>query len=600
MKADSDVTYEFGPFLLVTEEQTLLRDGKPLPLTPKAYETLLALVQNAGHVLDKNRLLETIWHGTFVTEATLAQNVSTLRKVLGRSQSGGHYIETVPKRGYRFAADVWTRRNGGGGHDNGASAGYAADAGATPQEADLTRARVFNSLAILPFVNKDGDPNVEYLSDGITESIINIMSQLGTLKVTAPSIIFRHRDESLTPQEVGRRLGVEAVLSGRVIRLNGRLVIRTELVDVLNGWQLWGEQYDRAFSSILELQVEVAGRIAEQLQLRLLSGGRGHRFKDFTDNPEAYRLYMQGRHHWNQHTKEGYGQALGYFEQAIEVEPRFALAYSGLADTYVMRDFYGLLPPWEMIPKAMAAAMKALEIDDQLSEAYSSLAFVNLLYQYDWASAEKGLHRAIKLNMRNAIAHQRYAHYLLARGLFGQALTESRLALELEPFDLSCNLQLGWYYIYARQYRPAIEQLQKTIGLNSVFWPAHVLLGIAYEHNRMFPEAISALQKAQLLELSPFVTAVIGHTHAAAGERVAALKALDELNERAAHHYVQPYFMALIYAGLGDNDVAFAYLEDAYEARNHWLGWIKVDPALDNLRSDVRFKRLVGRLGLAP
>lgn len=594
----SHLIYEFGPFHLDTKEQTLLRGGETLPLTPKAYGTLLALVQDAGHTLGKDRLLEMVWQGTYVTEATLAQNVSTLRKILGERPGGGPYIETVPKRGYRFVGAVKVLQGEGGGAGM-ADAPPEAQA-ATGKEAGGGWETAFNSLAILPFLNASADPNLDYLSEGITESLINMMTQLGTLKVAARSVIFRHKGEHLIPQEVGHQLGVEAVLSGRVMQFDDRLVIRIELVDVTSGWQLWGEQYDREFSNILAVQAEIAGQIAGQLRLRLAPGRREYQFKDFTENAEAYTLYLQGRYHWNKHTEKDYGKAMDYYHQAIGREPNFALAYAGLADTYAMRDFYGLLPSWEMIPKAKAAVMKALEIDDQLAEAHAALAFIHMLYQYDWDGAEEEFKRAFKFNPRYAIAHQRYAHYLLARGRFGQALVESSLALELEPYDPNCHLQLGWYYIYTRQYRQAIEQLRKTLALNPEFWPAHVLQGIAFEHNEMFSDAILALHRAELLEASPLVSAVLGHIYAVSGKRDEAREVLHKIQEQSKQHYVPSYCMAVICAGLGEKDRAFEYLEKSYELRNQWLGWIKVDPELDTLRSDARFTELLIRLGLTP
>jgi TolB-like protein/Tfp pilus assembly protein PilF len=597
MKGQPHLIYEFGPLHLDTKEQTLLRDGQIISLTPKAYDTLLALVQEAGHTLGKDYLLEKVWHGTYVTEATLAQNVSTLRKILGERPGGGLYIETVPKRGYRFVGPMKVRRGEDGAA--GADAPPAAPGGARKQ-AGADQERMFQSLAILPFTNASDDSPLDYLSEGITESLINMMTQLGTLKVAARSVTFRHRGERVMLQEVGHQLGVEAVLCGRVMRFDDRLVIRAELVDVASGWQLWGEQYDREVSNILAVQIEIAGQIAAQLRLRLASGRGADQLKNCTENPEAYKLYLQGRYYWNKHTEKDYGRAIDYYRQAITVEPDFALAYAGLADTHAMRDFYGLLPSWEMIPKAKAAVMKALELDDQLGEAHAALAFLHILYQYDWESAEEEFKLAIKFNPRYALAHQRYAHYLLARGRFGQALVESSLALELEPFDLNCNLQLGWYYVYTRQYEQAIEQLRKTLNLNPEFWAGHVAQGIAYEHIGMFDEAVAALRTAERLGDSPLVCAFLGHAYAVSGRRDKAREMLDKIQKQSERHYVPSYCMAVICSALGETDRAFEYLEKSYELRNQWLGWIKVDPELDGLRSDVRFTELLARLGLPP
>lgn len=596
MKGHLPHYFEFGPFRLDLTERSLSCNGKLLQITPKAFETLLVLVQNAGRVVDKKEILQEVWPETFVGEATLAQNISTLRRVLGENSKQGQYIQTVTKRGYRLVADVREVRGEGAAQaaeEQTPTRGPAEQVGAPPQDA------IFDSLAILPFTNLTNDPEAEYLSDGITESIIHIISQISELKVMARSVVLRYKEGGTDPQDIGRQLKVRAVMMGRVIQFGNKLIIRTELVDVANGWLLWGEQFEREISDVLTVQIEMANRIAEKLKLKLHRDEPKLAFKKYTQNADAYYLYLKGRYRWNKHTERDYVDAINYFEQAIEIDPNFALAYSGIADAHILRDFYGFLPPWEVMPKAKAAAMKALAIDDRIAEGHTSLACIKMLYEYDWAGAEREFQRAIELNVKYDNAHQWYSHYLLAVGRFEKALDESKKSLEIDPLSVNSNLHLGWYYLYTRDYTKAIKQLQEVIKIESHFWPSHVLLGIAYEQNNMLPEAIAEMQTARDLEATPLISGILGHAYGVAERRDEANRLLNELKELSKQTYVPPYSIAIIHTGLGENDQAFQYLEKAYAARNQWLGWLMVDPELDGLRSDPRFKELVNRMGLS-
>ena len=582
--------YDFGPFRLDAAQHLLLRAGKVVPLTPKAFQTLLMLVQNNGRIVEKDELLKSIWPGTFVEEATLAQNVFTLRKALGDAEDE-QYIQTIPKRGYRFVASVIKSMD--------ETAGVPADQSGTVTTivrpaGSIARERAISSLAVLPIANSSADPNAQYLSDGITERIVNTLSLLPELQVKACSTVLHYKGRDFDPQQAGRELTVDAVLVGRLLEVGENLLIRMELVDVIHGWQIWGAEYSQKLSEIHNFHGTVATDISEKLRLKL-TGELGQRlFKPRVEKPEAYHFYLKGRYFLNMRTKDGYKKAIDCFEHAIEIDPCLALAYTGLADSYVLFDFYGLTAPWKTMPKARAAAARAVELDDELTEAHTSLASVKLVYDHDLLGAEREFKLAIRLNPQYSRAHDGYSHCLLAMGQIEESLAECKLALELEPFDLEINQHLGWHYLFARQYNLAIEQLQKTLAMEPDLYRARILLGIACGQRRLFSQAIVEFLRAGLLEKTPVLSVFLGHAYAVAGEKEA-LKILDDLLEESTHSYVPPYSIALIYTGLGKQDEALEWLEKAFVEHSHWRGWLQLTPELDSLRSDPRFIDLVQR-----
>lgn len=460
--------------------------------------------------------------------------------------------------------------------------------------------QAITSLAILPLANASDDEDAEYLSDGITETLINNLSQLPSLRVIARSTIFRFKGQQLDPQDVGNRLGVSAVLTGRVSRRGDMLKVQTELVDVVDGVQLWGEQYNRNASGIFELQEEIAQEIAAKLRLKLSGEDKQRLTKRDTHNTEAYQLYLKGRFFWNKRTEAGQRKGIEYLSQAIEKEPNYALAYSGLADCYASLAFSfdtGAVAPREAIPKAKAAALKALELDDTLAEARTSLAFIKLHYDWDWPAAEAEFKRAIEMNPNYANAHHWYSHYLMAMGLVEESLSASQKAFELEPLVLVMNLHLGWHCFFARQYDESIEYLRKTLELEPDFEQAHRYLGWAYQQKEMFAEAEAALERAiSLFNGSIEAPAMLGSVYASAKKTDQALNVIDELKETCKQRYVSPFFIALIYASLDQKDNALTWLEKAYEDRSDSLTYLKIDPRLDNLRTDPRFINLLQRL----
>jgi DNA-binding SARP family transcriptional activator len=468
----------------------------------------------------------------------------------------------------------------------------------TPDEARKAR----ESLAVLPLVNSSPDPNAEFLSDGITESIINNLSQLPQLRVMARGTVFRYKAQEIDPLRVGRELGVRAVLTGRVLQLGDRLVVRAELVDTADGSQLWGEQYDRKPSDVLAVQEEIARKISEKLQLRLTGEEQRLLAKRHTENTEAYHEYLKGRHFWNKRTEEGLRKGIEHFRQAIELDPLYALAYVGLADSYVVLGSFGVgaLAPAEAFPRAKEAATKALEIDGTLAEARAALAFSLESYEWDWEGAQREFVRAIELRPDCATAHHWYGlEYLTAVGRLDEALAEIKRAHELEPLSLSINTDFGFIPYLMREYDRAIDEYRKALELDQNFVYTHWKLGLAYEQKAMHGEAIAEFRKAVALSGgSPQALVLLGHACAASGKREEALKVLDELGELSKHRYVSSYRVAAVHLALGDRARTFEWLERAYRERDSWLVWLNVDPVLDGLRADRRFRDLVRRVGL--
>jgi TolB-like protein/Tfp pilus assembly protein PilF len=563
-------SYEFGPFRVDARERLLLRDGEPVPLTPKVFDILLVLVQNSGHILSKDEVMKLIWPNTAVEEGNLARNISTLRKALGESPTNYRYVETVPWRGYRFMANVHVVR-------------------------DEPVRPAIDSIAVLPFVNVAGDPNLEYLSDGISESLINNLSQLPHLKVMSRNSAFRYRGRDTDAQAVGRELNVQAVVMGRVAEREDMLSISVELVDARDDRHLWGAQYNRQSADILAMQEIIANEITEKLRLKLTNEEQQRLARRHTEKTDAYHLYLKGRYHFNKLTLDGVEKGVTHFQQAIEKAPRYALAYTGLIDCYNY-----LAKPAE----AKKAASMALELDQTLGEAHASLAFHRFLYDWDFAGAEAGFKQALELNPNYAEAHHWYAIYLANVGRHDEAMPLGKRAVELDPLSLLMNMTPALIFYLARQYERAAEVLQKIIEMEPNFPAAHSVLGNAYAQAEMYEHAMAEYQK--VLELSKGVTvvetamkAIIAHAYARWGKRSKAMKMLDEVIKASANGTnVSSYSIAGIYAALGESEPAFEWLDKAYKQHDLQLVSLKVDPSLDGVRSDPRFADLVRRVGL--
>lgn len=565
-----------------------------MPLAPKVFDILLVLVRHSGRLLEKEELLKEVWPEQFVEEGNLPLNISALRKALGERR----YIETVPKRGYRFAASVREVQA------RGADTAAARQTRAVGEEGEAgARAKAVDSLAVLPLVNVSADPNTEYLADGITESIINSLSQLPQLRVMARSTVFRYKGREADAQEVGRELGVRAVLLGRVLQFDDHLIVRTELVDAADGRQLWGEQYNREPSDILAVQEEIAREISEKLRLKLTSEDRRRLARHYTEYTEAYHAYLRGRYCWNKRTEEGLKRGLDHFRRAIEIDPSYALAYSGAADCYTLLGSagYNAMPAREAMQRAKAATASALELDDTLAEAHTSLAFVKFRLDWDWEGAERGFERALELNPNYATAHHWYAIYLSAMGRFDEAIAEIERALALDPLSLIVSSAAGRLCHFAGRYDEAVRQYRKTLEMDPDYGEAHFNLGLTYEQKGMHEEAIAELQKAvDLSGARTPIRAVLGYAYATAGRPDEARAILCELKELSEREHASPMEVAIVYTGLGERDEAIRWMEKAYEERSGVLVFLKVEPLYDSLRTDPKFTALLRRVGFAP
>lgn len=457
------------------------------------------------------------------------------------------------------------------------------------------------SIAVLPFQNRSAEADTDYLSDGLAESLIYRLSQLPNLKVSPTSLVFRYKGKEIDPIKVGNELGVSAILSGRITQRGDSLTISAELVDVRHSKLLWGEQYDRKTSELLATQREIAGEIVDNLRLNVSQQERGLA-KHYTESNEAYQLYLKGRFYFNKRTEEGMNKSLEYFQQAIDKDPNFALAYTGMADTYDLlgaQDAGGNMPPNEALPKAKAAAQKALEIDEKLAEPHVSLAHVKYEYDRDWPAAEREFKRAIELNPNYPLAHHWYAIFLSASGGQNSALAEIRRAQELDPLSLPINMWLGVILAGSGQLDEGIDQLRKTLEMDQNFVLAHNRLGALYEEKGTYDAAVDEFRQVfKLSEGKPVGIAALAQADALGGKREEAQKNLAELLQMSKERYVSPTSIGIVYAALGDRDQAFAWLDKADRAHDAMVIRLKVDPRLASLRPDPRFADLVRRIGL--
>jgi TolB-like protein/Tfp pilus assembly protein PilF len=568
-----DRLYEFGLFRLDAAGRLLFRDGQRLPLSPKAVELLVVLVEAEANTVSKEELLNKVWADTAVEEGSITSHISLLRKTLG-----DRYIETIPKRGYRF---VGTLKQIAGPSD--------------PQPH-------IRSLAVLPLRNLTPDPDGDYFADSMTEALITGLAKITSLLVVSRTSIMRYKNTQKSLPEIGKELSVDAIVEGSVQREGDRVRISARLVRAATDQHMWVDSYDRELRDVLILQNEVARTIAQQVQAKLTPEEDARLSSAREVDPGAYELAIKGRYFWVKRTEESIQRALSHFKQAVDRDPGYAAAYSGLADCYSSLGFsfdVGSQRPADVQPKAKAAAMKALEFDDSLADAYTSLAYVKLNYDWDWSGAEAEFKRSLQLNPGYANGHHWHAHLLLSGGRLSEALTESKRALELDMLSPIMNVHLGWHYLYARQYDRALEQLTKTLELDPNYGLAHWYRGLAFQQKGMFAEAHRELSKARnLLKHSPIVEADIGYLHAVSGTKTEAESVIAKLKKESERRYINPFAIALIYIGLGRKDEAFEWLDAAFRERSDMLVYLRVDPRLDSIRSDPRFTSLATRVGV--
>ena len=458
-----------------------------------------------------------------------------------------------------------------------------------------------HAIVVLPFENASDDPNTEYLAEGISETLINSLSEVRNLRVIARATAFQYKGKQVDPERIGRELRVRAVVSGRVRQVQDALSIQVDLIDATNGTQLWGQSYDGKLSDALAVKQAIAREVTGKLKLRLSGEEERRLMQRDTVNAAAYQFYLKGRYFWNQRTADGLEKGISYFRKAIEADPAYALAYVGLADSYNFLGAFGIaiLSPDEAMPKAKSAALKALEVDDSLSEAHASLAFVELYYEWDWAGAEKSFRRAIELNPNYAPAYQWYSHLLMSGGRTSDAISAAKRAAEIDPLSLPAVMNVGWQYHWAREYDSAVEQLRRVLQINPNFEQAHWALGLAYVGQAKMEEAVAELQKAIALSGGNSVyVAGLGDAYALGGNKAEAIRLRSQLEQKTT--YVSPYWMATLQAALGEQDLALVSLEKAFAERNGGLIWLGADPRMDSLRSDPRFAALVERVGVSP
>jgi len=615
---------KFGIFEVDLQAGEIRKAGVRQKLAGQPFQVLQALLENPHEIVTREQLRQRLWReNTFVDyDLGLKKAVNRLREVLGDSAENPHFIETIPRQGYRFIgavdampgpenlpASATTRpstRETSWKWIAGASLGalalllFASNAG-------KLRTRIFagsrpleiHSLAVLPLNNLSGDPEQEYFADGMTDELITDLAQISALRVISRTSVMHYKGTNKTLPQIARELNADAVLEGSVQRSGDQVRIRAQLIYAASDRHLWAESYEGSLRDVLDLQNKVATEIARQIKIQVTPEEKTRLASARPVNLEAHEAYLKGRYYLNQRTEKGFQQSVRYFNEATQKDPNYPLGYAGLSDSYILLGEYSLLPAQEAFANARAAATKALELDDSLAEAHNALAAVKVDYDWDWPGAEREFRLAIELNPGYATAHQWYAELLSQIGRHEEALAEIKLAEQLDPFSLIINVVHGDALRSAGQYDLAIEQLQKTLEIDPNFAHAHFHLGMTYLLKVAFADAIAEFQKA--VSLSPNVTDYkggLGYAYAVAGDRAEARKLLEELKTRSKQSYVPWFYIAGIYAGLGEKEQAIANLEKAYEQREQGLAVMKREPMFDPLRSDARFQELLRRMNL--
>ena len=609
----------FGAFEVDVRAGELRRSGVRIKLQEQPFQVLVRLLERPGQVVTREELRHSLWpEDTFVDfDHSLNTAVNRLREALGDSADSPRFVETLPRRGYRFIAPLAPPVAGLEVVDGArpvalvsvasharawgvraavlaavvllAVAGYLAWRRAAPPAAEPGQRLM---LAVLPFENLSGDPEQEYFSDGLTEEMITQLGQLQPkrLGVIARTSSFHYKGTNKSIEEIGGELGVDYILEGAVRREGERVRVSAQLIQVSDQSHLWTESYDRELSGILGLQGELARAIAREIRLTLSPRTTAQLASARQVNLEAFDAYLLGRHYARQ-SAMGWKSA-EYYLRAIEKDPNYAPAFAGLAEQAAFA-----LPASKYMPRARAAATKALQLDEKLSEAHMALGLVKLFYDWDWTGAESEFKRAIELDPGSSLGHHRYTHYLWAMGRPEEALAEARLAQQLDPRSLLSNLNLGRTYYFVRDYDKAIEQHQKTLALDPNYYWAHFFLGITYEQKGMHKEAIAEIVKARELAGDPALASAMSKAYATSGYQGALRTWAEDWAEDVERgEMVQPSSVAMIYSRLGEKEKALEWLEKAFQQRARGLVYVRVEPQLDPLRSDPRFQNLLRRM----
>jgi len=618
-------TYEFGAFRLDPSERTLLRQGQSVPLTPKVFDTLVYLVENSGCLITKDDFMKQVWANAFVEDAALAQTISQLRKALGDSEM----IETVPKKGYRFVGAVRTveavrqtvtpgpttaepKTKSLPGIDNQirskkkirpwvwASAALIVLAVAGffyAHERSANTRPTIRSLAVLPLQNLSGDPNQEYFADGMTDELITDLAQIHSLRVISHTSViqFKHTQKSLP--EIAAQLNVDAVVEGSILRTGNNVRITAQLLDARRDQHLWAARYEREMSNVLELQGQVASSIADQINIKLTPEEGATLTSRRATNPAAYDALLTGKYLFNRRRVDDTEKAIAYLKHSLEIDPNSPEAWSALAYCYAsLGSDMGAADPAKVIPAARAAIAKALQLDPNLAEAHTILAWTKLWYDWDWSGSEQEFRRSLELNPNDSVTHREYSHYLQLRRRFDEAIAQNKLAIELAPLDFLPAVHLAWVYVDAHDGAHAVAQSQHVLEMDPTVTGTYIMLAGGYELQGKWTEAAAAITKTRTSYPHEYFPE-IAYIKAASAGRAQAQEALADLTEFARTNYVSPFKFAAYYAALSDRDKAFEYLEKAYRQHDTLLVSLDVNPHLDNLRSDPRFRELERRVG---
>ncbi len=600
--------FEFGDFRLEVAERQLLRHEKPLSLTPKAFDVLSVLVQNAGSMVTREDLKKQIWPETFVENATLAVNISTIRKALREAEDGVTYIETVPKYGYKFTAivkavavapvtpavSVFRNRDAGRKVWAGAAILALAAAGAVVLFSHRGRADShpsLHTLAILPFKALNISKPDPYLEIGFSDALISRMTADREFSVRPIEAVRAYADSGSDTLSAGHRLGVEAILEGSIERDDARLRVRTRLLRVEDGRTLWESEFDEQFANVFQLEDSISERLATVLQPAFSARAIQRLARPGSEIPAAYEALLKGRYFWSRRSEESLSKAIRFFEEAVRLDPKYADAYSGLADCYALMSFYGDVEPQQYWEKARTAALRAVALNDSSAEAHTSLAYVRFYHDWDWTGAEADFQRAVALNPGYATAHLWYAEFLRLMGRYEESLAESKRALEADPVSLVANAEMAMTPYYQGRDDEAIRQLKTTLNLDVAFALTHFTLGWVYEQTDRYADALAEYRQINGASSSPWLLPMIGHASALSGDRNQAKLIAATLETKST--YVSPYYLAQLYSALGERSKMFAALRRGYADHCWTMATLKVEPKWNAWRSDPEFQSIV-------
>lgn len=582
----------FDPFELELRTGELRKAGAALKLQMQPFKVLALLTTRAGQVVTREDIKRQVWRsGTFVDfEGGINSCIKQIRTALGETAWKPRYIETLPRRGYRFIAKVKGVHRPYRTNEVGPLANFRAS--------DRQVGKI--ALAVLPFGNLSGNPDEDYFAEGITDALITSLSKISALRVISRTSAMRYKDTSRSLPQIARELNVDGVVTGTVLRSGGRVRIAAQLIDGATDENQWAESYERDLRDILALQNDVARTIAREIRVKLTPQEQEHLSNVRFVSPEGYEAYLKGRYYQNKRTEAGLMRSIDCFECSIREDPYNPLAHVGLADSYVVLGYSGPLPPQVAYPKAKAAATKGLELDAALADAHASLAYSRMFSDWEWTAAEKGFRRALELNPCSVTAHQWYADFLTAMGRYSEAIDEIKQARELDPLCLMVNTDAAWVFFHARQYDQALKQYCQVLEMDQTFAPAHLGLGLCHEEMTMFSRAIKDFHEAVTFSQgTPMAVAALGHAFAKSGKKGKAQECLSKLRDLSKRRYVSAYDMGIVLLGLGDHEQTLLWLEKAYSERSAYLIYFNVDPRFDKLRADPRTRDLLQRLGLA-